>query len=112
MFGVYFHNFSAHGGIMLQIISRIATNTEKQERIFNAIKNITNRTSNYHPCHIIPNVFIRLQAKEELEGKQNDIAQQQATISNLAKALKTPTNTRIPFSMVRKANREWQVHLQ
>ena len=45
MFGVYFHNISAHGGIMLRIISGLAANVEKQERVFNAIKSITKRRS-------------------------------------------------------------------
>ena len=97
---------------MLRIISGLSANAEKQERIFNAIKRITNRTSNYHPGHIIPNVFIRLQAEKELDIEQNDVARQQAVISNLAKCLKAPSNTRIPLAMVRKYSREWQAHLQ
>ena len=112
MFGVYFHNLSAHGGLMLRIISGLSANAEKQEQIFNAIKRITNRTINYHPGHIIPNVFIRLQAEKELDIEQNDVARQQAVISNLAKCLKAPSNIRIPLAMVRKYSREWQAHLQ
>ena len=63
LFGVYFHNLSAHGGIMLHIISGQASNAEQQERIFNHIKRITCHTSNYHPGQIIPNLFVRLQAE-------------------------------------------------
>ena len=38
LFGVYFHNLSAHAGMMLRLISGQASNAEQQERIFNHIK--------------------------------------------------------------------------
>jgi hypothetical protein len=40
--------------------------SNKQERIFNTITNITKVTSSYH--HIIGNIFIRLQAEKEMQA--------------------------------------------
>lgn len=112
MFGVYFHNLSAHAGDMLRIISGQSTNAERQERIFNSIKRITKQTNNYHPGHIIPNLFIQLQAEKELGLQGNDSGRQQAQVSNLAKCLPIPKNTVIPLAIIRKHSREWQAHLQ
>ena len=112
LFGVYFHNLSAHGGIMLHIISGQASNAEQQERIFNHIKRITRHTSNYHPGQIIPNLFVRLQAEREMGLQEDDAANQQAQISNLSKCLPSPTNTCVPLTLIQKHCREWQAHLQ
>jgi len=112
MFGIYFHNLSTHAGLMLRLISGQASNAEAQEIIFNSIKRITKQTSNNHPGHIIPNLFIRLQAEKEMELQGDDVGKQQAHISNLAKSLPPATNTCIPISIIKKYNHEWQAHLQ
>ena len=112
MFGVYFHNLSAHAGDMLRIISGQSANAERQERIFNSIKRITKLTSNYHPGHVIPNLFVRLQAEKELGLQGNDAARQQEQVSNLAKSLPPLHNTVIPITIIKKHSTEWQAHLQ
>lgn len=112
MFGVYFHNLTAHAGDMLRIISGQSANAERQERIFNSIKRITKNTSNYHSGHIVPNLFIRLQAEKEMGLKGNDVQRQQAHVANLSKSLPKPVNTLIPISFIKKHPREWQAHLQ
>ncbi|KAK3709657.1 hypothetical protein QZH41_010994 [Actinostola sp. cb2023] len=112
MFGVYYHNLSAHAGLMLRLISGQAANAEAQERIFNSIKQITKQTSNNHPRQIITNLFIRLQAEKEMGLQGDDVSQQQAHISNLARSLPPATNTHIPLSIIKKHSREWQAHLQ
>jgi len=112
MFGMYFHNLSAHAGDMLRIISGQSANAERQERIFNSIKRITKQTSNYHPGHVIPNLFVRLQAEKQLGLQGNDAARQQAQVSNLAKSLPPSHNTVIPISIIKKHSEEWQAHLQ
>ena len=64
LFGVYFHNQSAHASLMLRLISGQASNAEQQERMFNQVKRITQSTSNYSPKQMIPNLFVRLQAEK------------------------------------------------
>lgn len=112
MFGVYFHNLSAHAGDMLRLISGQSTNAERQERIFNSVKRITKLTSNYHPGHIIPNLFVRLQAEKEMGLQGNDARSQQAHVSDLSKSLPPGKNTYIPYTVIRKHPRAWQAHLQ
>lgn len=111
MFGVYFHNISAHAGPMLRIISGQASHTENQERIFNAIKGITKTTSNYHPGQTIPNIYIRLQAEKE-RGREDNVGNQQSQVSHLSQCLPPPLNTSIPLSLILKHGREWQAHLE
>lgn len=112
LFGVYFHDLTAHAGLMLRIICGQSVNAEKQERFFNHFKRITNTTSNYNPNQIIPNVFIRMQAERELGDQQDNTEKQQASISRIAECLNPPTNTHISVELVRKYSREWQAHLQ
>jgi hypothetical protein len=112
LFGVYFHNLSAHAGMMVRLISGQASNAEQQERIFNHIKRITRSTSNYHPEQIIPNLLVRLQAEKEMHLHADDASQQQAERSKLAEVLPSNTNTSISLRLIRRHPRDWQAHLQ
>ena len=112
LFGVYYHNLTSHAGLMIRLISGLASNAEEQERTFNAIKRITKQTSNYNPEQIIPNLMIRLQAEKELELRKDDVGRQQSQISKLKKSLPPTTNTQISKGIIMKYNREWQAHLQ
>ena len=112
LFGVYFHNLSAHASLMLRLISGQASNAEQQERMFNQVKRITQSTSNYSPKQMIPNLFVRIQAEKEMGLHSDDASQQKDEISNLAKSLPPPTNTRIPLHLVKQHNSDWQAHLQ
>lgn len=69
---------------MLRIVSGQSANAERQEKIFNSVKRVTKQTSNYHPGHIIPNLFIRLKAEKQLGLQGNDVQRQQAHVTNLS----------------------------
>ena len=112
LFGVYFHNLSAHASLMLRLISGQASNAEQQERMFNHVKRITRSTSNYHAEQIIPNLFVRLQAEKEMSLHSDDVSQQQAEISYLTRSLPPPANTKISFSFIQRYRGAWQAHLQ
>ena len=71
-----------------------------------------NYSINYSPEQMIPNLFVRLQAEKEMGLHSDDASQQQDEISNLAKSLPPPTNTRIPLHLVKQHNSDWQAHLQ
>ena len=111
MIGVYYHDFTCHAGLMLRLISGQSSNAEEDERIFHHIKKITKQTTNYSPGHLVPNVFLRLQAEKEM-NEQNDVVRQQSFITSLSKSLPEPTNTRFPISLIRRHSRHWQAHLQ
>ena len=79
--GTYLHDLTAHGPIQLRIVSGRSANAEEEERTFNTVKSITNTTSCYRPGHIISNIFIRLQAEEQLGRMEDCVAKQQSQVS-------------------------------
>ena len=70
-YGTYFHNITSHAPIQNRLISGRSANTEEQERIFNAITNITRTMSSFHADHIISNILVRLQAEKDLSTNHN-----------------------------------------
>ncbi|XP_048583669.1 uncharacterized protein LOC125563042 [Nematostella vectensis] len=112
LYGVYFHNLTAHATSTLRLMSGQAANAERQERIFNSIKRITKQTSNYHQGQIIPNLFIRLQAERQIGLQRDDVFRQQDHVSKLATCLPSPKNTVIPEELIQRHSHAWQAHLQ
>ncbi|CAB4002167.1 Hypothetical predicted protein [Paramuricea clavata] len=112
--GVYFHKLSAHAAIQNRLISGKSCHAEEQERVFNAVTNITRSTSSYKPDHIIGNVLLRIQAEKKLGEyhSENTIDQQQNHISKLAKSLPSLGNTVVPFSIITRHSKSWQTHLE
>ena len=43
LFGVYFHDLTAHAGLSLRIVTGQNANAEEEERIFHHIKGITDK---------------------------------------------------------------------
>ena len=76
MFGKYCHNLLVHAPIQNRLNTCKSKAAENQERSFNAIQDITLRTSNRKPGHVIGNKVVRLQAeamtKEKYEFTQTD----------------------------------------
>ena len=62
LFGVYLHAITVHAPVQFQTMSMRSCNTEHEERLFGQAKEIaTNKT----PESIVPNILIRLQAKQK-----------------------------------------------
>ena len=101
-YGTYLHDLTAHGPIQLRIVSGRSSNAEEEERTFNTVKSITNTTSCYRPGHIISNIFIRLQAEEQLGRMEDCVAKQQSQVSRLAHSLPPQKNTKIPKTLIKK----------
>ena len=112
LYGTYFHDLTAHAPLQLRLVSGKRPNTEEEECMFNTVKSITSSTSNGHPDHIIRNLFIRLQAEEQLGKSRTTVAKQESQVSKLAKSLGLRTNTIIPILVIKKHARSWQAHLQ
>ena len=110
-YGVYFHKMSAHAAIQHRLVSGKSCHAEEQERIFNAVTNITRATSSNKPGHIIGNVFLRIQAEKEMGAyhSENIVPKQQAHISKLAKSVPSLGNT---FSTITSHSSSWQAHLE
>jgi hypothetical protein len=113
-YGVYFHKISAHAAIQNRLISGKSCHAEEQERVFNAVTNITQSTTSKRPGHIIGNVFLRIQAEKKMGAyhSDNSVTKQQAHISNLAKSLPPLGNTVVPFVTLASSSSSWQAHLE
>ena len=113
-YGAYFHKMSAHAAIQHRLVSGKSCHAEEQERIFNAVTNITRATSSNKPGHIIGNVFLRIQAEKKMGAyhSENTVPKQQAHISKLAKSVPSLGNTVVPFSTITSHSSSWQAHLE
>ena len=115
LYGTYFHNITSHAPIQNRLISGRSANTEEQERIFNAITNITRTTSSFHPDHVVSNILVRLQAEKDFSTNQHhasSVEKQQAHVSKLASSLPSFPNTVIPKDMLVNHPSSWQAHLE
>ena len=116
-YGSYFHNITSHAPVQTRLVSGRSTNAEEQERVFNALKNISKATSSYQPDQIVGNMFIRLQAEEKLKGScpphfSSAGTKQQSDVSKLASALPSFPNTLFSSNFLKKHSRSWQAHLE
>lgn len=111
-YGTYFHDLTAHAPLQLRLVSSKTAHTEEEECMLNTVKSITASTLNGHPGHIIGNLFILLQAEEQLGKSRTTVAKQESQVSKLAKSLGLCTNTIIPIPVIKKHARSWQAHLQ
>jgi len=93
LYGKYLHNLVSHQSIQLRIISGTSSNAENEERIFSAIKSITKATSNYRPSHIVSNIFLRLQAEDELASQKDCVTKQHNQVSKLAATINFPNTS-------------------
>ena len=83
----YCHNITSHAQIQNRLVSGRSANTEEQERIFNAITNITRTMSSFHPDHVVSNILVCLQADKDFTTNQHhpsSVEKQQAHVSKLA----------------------------
>ena len=106
-YGTYFHDLTAHAALQLRLVSGKTANTEEEERMFNTLHHHVG-----HPDHIIGNLFICIQAEEQLRKSRTTVAKQESQVSKLAKSLGLCTDTIIPMPVVKKHARSWQAHLQ
>ena len=65
MFGHYLYTLTFHGPTQYELASLRSLNTENQERPFDQARTIADACTNHHAENIIPQIMIRLQAKQE-----------------------------------------------
>ena len=118
-YGTYFHNITSYAPIQNRLISGRSANTEEQERVFNAITNITRTTSSFHGNHIIANIFVCLQAEKHFANhhasnveKTSTHVSKKAHVSKIASTLPQFANTVIPKDMLVNRPSYWQAHLE
>ena len=101
LFGSYYHSLIIHAPQQYCLVSGRTSNTESEEAIFNAIKAITNLTSNHHPQNVIVNTQIRLQAKVQPNENQLPL-ENESKLNNMYNTIKQQfKNTMISFDLVK-----------
>ena len=113
-YGRYFHSLIVHAPIQHRIICLRSTNTEQQERHFNAFSSISAATSSRRPGEIITPGIIRMQAEvKSEESKQRDtVKEQESRLGKLACCLPKAQNTIIPHRIILKYPHAFQAHLE
>lgn len=109
LWGYYSHALLAHAPIIYRVISLQQLNTEDEERMFGALKDITKRTSSMRPGEIEFNALIRLQ--EELKQKNPSHSHDKVVSKHAAQQSKLG-NTVIKKDAMTKYSHHWQALLE
>ena len=109
-YGQYFHSLIVHAPIQHRITCLRSTNTEQQERHFNAFSSIFAATLSKRPGEIITPGIIRMQAEE---SKQRDtVKEKESSLGKLACLLPKAQNTIILHRIKLKYPHAFQAHLE
>ena len=113
-YGRYFHSLVVHAPIQHRIVCVRSTNTEQQERHFNAFSSISAAISSRRPGEIITPGIIRMQAEvKSEESKQRDtVKEQESRLGKLACCLPKAQNTIISHGIILKYLHAFQAHLE
>ena len=105
-----------HAPLQYRLISGSSVNCEAEERIFNLLKSITDRTSSHHHGHIVGNLMLRYQAERNIERRiteektyQNDVSKK---YHYLTEHTQTQRNTFFTKEFIGKNPKAWKCHLE
>lgn len=112
MFGHYLHALTAHSATQYELACLRSLNTENQERLFGQARGIAENCTNHHPENVIPQVLLRLQAKQERHMAMVSVQKGDSQVSQVAKNLPQLPGTTIKNSYIRQREDSWQSHLQ
>lgn len=114
LFGSHLHALILHAPTQYEIMSLRSCNAECEERLFGQAKAIAQGTTNRQPNTIIPNIPLRLQAKQKKGGMFDFMAGLSSKISKEAQGIKEfiTGNTFIEKSYIECRMASWQAHLQ
>ena len=112
MFGHYLHALTAHAPTQYELASLRSLNTENQEWLFGQARAIADACTNHHAENIIPQVMIRLQAKQEQRTALISTEKANTQVASAAKHLPSFPGTTIKKSFIKYRVSSWQLHLQ
>ena len=112
MFGHYLHALTSHAPTQYELASLRSLNTENQERLFGQARTIADACTNHHAENIIPQIMIRLQAKQEQRTALILVEKADTQVACAAKHLPNLPGTTIKKSFIKNRVSSWQLHLQ
>ena len=95
-----------------ELASLRSLNSENQERLFGQARVIAESCTNHHPDNVIPQVMLRLQAKQERHMAMASVEKGDSQVSSVAKDLPKLQRTTIKSSFLRHKGDSWQLHLR
>lgn len=112
MFGTYLHALTLHAPPQFEIMSMRSSNSEHEERLFGQAKNMVHMATNCQPVTIIPNILLRLQARQ----KKGDLHKAHKNLSSrISKQFETMKNTSLNSTVsdtfLSSRLSSWQSHL-
>ena len=114
LYGIYLHALTVHAPAQFQLMSLKSCNAEHEERLFGQAKDIATATSNRKPENIVPNILLRLQAKQKRKDMYTSLHTAYSKISKEAKGIRQliSKNTSIKHDFIKSRISSWQGHLQ
>ena len=112
MFGHYLHAITAHMPTQLELACLRSLNTESQERLFGQARSIAETCTNHHPDNVIPQIMLRLQAKQEQRGVLTSVKIGDSQVSQVARDLPQFPRTGVKSSFIETREDSWQAHLK
>ena len=109
MFGHYLHALTAHSPTQYELASLRSLNTE---RLFGQARAIVDTCTNHHAENILPQIMIRLQAKQEQRTALVLVENADTQVASVAKHLPKLPGTTIKRSFIKHKVSSWQLHLQ
>ena len=89
LFGSHLHALVVHAPAQYEIMSLRSCNAECEERLFGQAKAIAQGTTNRQPNTIVPNILLRLQAKQKKGGMSDSMLGSSRKISKKHRALES-----------------------
>ena len=113
MFGVYLHSITFHAPQQYEIVNLKSTNTEHEERLFGQAKDMVHKATNRQPHNVIPNILLRLQAKQKRGDMYSSYYACSSRISKAHKELnESSANTTVTQDFLTGRMNSWQEHLK
>ena len=106
------HAVTAHIPTQFELACLRSLNAESQERLFGQARTIAESCTNHHPDNVIPQIMLRLQAKQEQHEFLASVNKGDSQVSHVARDMPHLSGTRVKSSFIKQREDCWQVHLQ
>ena len=111
-FGHHVHAMTAHIPTQLELACQRSLNTESEERIFGQARQIGEDCTNHHADNVIPQIMLRLQAKQEQREIMASVKKGDSQVAHVAKDMPLLPGTKVKSTYIQEREDSWQVHLQ
>ena len=111
-FGHHVHALTAHIPTQLELSCQRSVNTESQERLFGQARKIGEDCTNHHADNVIPQIMLRMQAKQEQREILASVKISDSQVTHVAKDMPQLASTCVKSTFIQEREKSWQIHLQ